>query len=191
MLKIDINNLKQYFKIAIKTIATRRIRSWLTTIGIVIGVFLIVSLLSISQGLKNAVLHQLNMMGKDLITIMPGDITNMSSMISGLKLTDEDLSIIKKTEGVETLVAMDYTSVVVRHNNQKKTAIIYGADWRTDLDIFKNDMGWSVAEGRWPNPGKAEAIVGSIIAKDIFPGIKAGSEVSIKGRKFIVTGILN
>ena len=112
-------------------------RSWLTTIGIVIGVFLIVSLLSLSQGLKNAVMNQLNMMGKDLVTIMPGDITNITSMMSGQKLTDEDLSIIKKTDGVKTLVAMDYTSVLMRYNNQKKTVLVYGADWRADLDIFK------------------------------------------------------
>lgn len=185
------NGVKEYFKIAFKTIATRRVRSWLTTIGIVIGVFLIVSLLSLSQGLKNAVLHQLNMMGKDLITIMPGDITNVSSMMAGAKLTEEDLNIIRKTEGVETLVSMDYTSVTMRYGDQKKTVLIYGADWRQDLDIFKNDMGWSIAEGRWPNPGKNEIVIGSIVATDTFPGVRAGSEATIKGRKLIIVGILN
>lgn len=191
MIKIDFNNLKEYFKIAFKTITTRRIRSWLTTVGIVIGVFLIVSLLSLSQGLKNAVLHQLNMMGKDLITIMPGDITNVSSLIGGQKLTDADLKIIKETEGVDVIVAMDYTSVVARYDNQKKTVLIYGADWRNDLDIFKNDMGWSVSQGRWPSPGRAEVVVGSIVATDTFPGLRVGNEIVLKGRKFIVAGILN
>jgi putative ABC transport system permease protein len=136
-------------------------------------------------------MNELNRMGKDLITIMPGDITNITSMISGLKLTDEDLSIIKKTEGVKSLLAMDYTTVVVRYNDQKKLNMIYGADWRADLDIFKSDMGWSLAEGRWPIPGKAEAVAGSIAAKDTFPGMKVGNEITIKGRKFIVAGILN
>lgn len=191
MFNINIQNLKEYFKIAFKTITTRRVRSWLTTIGIVIGVFLIVSLLSLSQGLKNAVLSQLNMMGKDLITIMPGDITNITSMVSGQKLTEEDLNIIKKTDGIDTLVAMDYTSITMRYGNEKKTVLVYGADWRADLDIFKNDMGWSVAEGKWPNPSKSEIIIGSIVAKETFPGIKIGNEVTIKGRKFIVTGILD
>lgn len=191
MFKFNLENTKEYFRIAIRSLTTRRVRSWLTTIGIMIGVFLIVSLLSLSEGLKNAVMQQLNMMGKDLITIMPGDITDMTSMISGLKLTDEDLSIIKKTEGVKTLTAMDYTSVSVRYGDQKKTTSFYGADWRADLDIFKNDMGWSIAQGRWPNPGKAEVIIGSIIAKDTFPGLKAGNELTIKGRKFLVAGILN
>jgi len=189
--KININNLKEYFKIAFKTIATRRVRSWLTTIGIIIGVFLIVSLLSLSEGLKNAVLQQLNMMGKDLITIMPGDMTDITSLMAGQKLSKEDLDIIEQTEGVKELVEMDYTSVVMRYEDKKKTALVYGVDWRNDLETFKSDMGWSIAQGRWPNAGKNEIIIGSIVSSDIFPGIKAGNELVIKGRKFTVVGILN
>ncbi|MCX6721747.1 MAG: ABC transporter permease, partial [Candidatus Staskawiczbacteria bacterium] len=191
MFKIDINNLKEYFKIAVKTIATRRIRSWLTTVGIVIGVFLIVSLISLSQGLKNAVLNQLNMIGKDLIMIMPGDVSNVATFIGGQKLTNEDLKIIKGTEGVEKVVSVDYTSIVVRYNNQKKTVLLYGTDWRNSLDVYKNDVGWSINKGRWPIPQKNEVIVGSIVASETFPGMKVGTEAVIKGRKFIVVGILN
>jgi putative ABC transport system permease protein len=191
MPKVDFNNLKEYFKIAVKTISTRRIRSWLTTVGIVIGVFLIVSLISLSQGLKDAVLHQLSMVGKDLIIILPGDITNVSTFIGGAKLTDADLKIIKDTEGVEKVVSMDYTSVVMRYNNQKKTILLYGADWRNSLDILQNDVGWSMAQGRWPVPQKNEIIVGSIVASETFSGMKVGTEAVIGGRKFIVVGILN
>lgn len=191
MVIINFNNLKEYFKIAFKTIATRRVRSWLTTIGIVIGVFLIVSLLSLSQGLKGAVLQQLNMMGKDLVMIMPGDISDFTSLIAGNKISEADLKIIKKTEGVAKAVSVDYTSVSIRYENQKKTALLYGADWREGLDIFKNDVGWSIAQGRWPTPGKNEIIVGSIVAQETFPDLKIGTEADIKGRKFLIVGILN
>lgn len=187
---IDFNNLKEYLKIAVKTISTRRIRSWLTTIGIIIGVFLIVSLLSLSQGLKNAVMQQLNMMGKDLIMIMPGD-DMMTSLMGGNKLSEEDLKIIKKTEGIYKVVAVDYTSVSMRYEDFKKTVLLYGADWREGLDIFKNDVGWSIDQGRWPVPGKSEIIVGSIIAKETFPNLKIGTEANIEGRKFLIVGILN
>ena len=191
MLKINFHNLKEYFKIAAKSISTRRIRSWLTTIGIVIGVFLIVSLISLSQGLKDAVLHQLSMVGKDLIIILPGDVTNISTFIGGAKLTNEDIKIMKSTEGVEKVVSMDYTSVAMRYNNQKKTILLYGADWKTSLDIFENDVGWSLDQGRWPVPQKNEIIVGSLVASETFPGMRVGTEVVIGGRKFIVAGILN
>lgn len=191
MLDLDFGKIKEYFKIAIKTIATRRIRSWLTTIGIMIGVFLIVALISLSQGLKNAVLQQLSMVGKDLLIIMPGDISNFNSLMGGNKLTEEDLKIIKQTEGVQKIVSIDYTSVVMRYQDSKKSILFYGADWREGLDILKNDVGWSIGKGRWPNPGKNEIIVGSIVASETFPDLKVGGEATIKGRKFIVVGILN
>jgi len=191
MFKIDFNNLKEYFKIAVKTIATRRVRSWLTTIGILIGVFLIVSLLSLSEGLKGAVLNQLNMMGKDLVIIMPGDISNISSLMGAQKLTEEDMKIIRQTSGVSKLVSMDYTSVTMRYSDVKKSVLLYGVDWRNGLDIFKNDMGWSIGQGRWPVPSKNEIIVGSIVSTEVFPGMKIGTEATIKGRKFLIVGILN
>jgi len=187
---INFHNLKEYFNIALKSLTTRRVRSFLTTLGIVIGVFLIVSLLSLSQGLKNAVLSQLNMMGKDLIMIMPGG-DMMASMMGGQKLTEEDIKIIKETKGVKKIAPVDYTSITVRYGDSKKTILIYGIDLRNGLDIYKNDVGWSMADGRWPTAGKNEVILGSVIAKETFSGIKVGSTVIIKGRKFIVSGILN
>jgi len=191
MLKINFQNIKEYFKIALKNLTTRRVRSFLTTIGIVIGVFLIVSLLSLSQGLKNAVLSQLNMMGKDLIIVMPGDISNMAAMMGGQKLTDEDLKIIKQTKGVGEVAPMDYTSVTIRFDDKKESILIYGVDIRNGLDVLKNDVGWSVAEGRWPVENKNEIILGNVVAKETFPGIKVGSSLVIKGKKFVVVGILN
>jgi len=191
MFKISFYNLKEYFKIAFKSLTTRKVRSWLTTIGIIIGVFLIVSLLSLSQGLKNAVLSQLNMMGKDLIMIMPGDISNMATMMGGQKLSEEDIKIIKQTNGIDKVAAVDYTSVTIRYDDLKKSVLIYGVDWRNGLDIFKNDVGWSISEGRWPAPNKNEVIIGSVVAKETFSGIKIGNSIVIKGRKFVVVGILN
>jgi len=191
MFGINFHNLREYFKIALKTILTRRMRSWLTTVGIVIGVFLIVSLLSLSQGLKNAVLDQLNMMGKDLVTIMPGDLNNMNSLVAGQKLSKEDLNIIEETRGVKSLVEMDYTSIIMRYEDQKKLILAYGVDWKNDSDVIKNDVGWSLAEGRWPNPSKNEMIVGSIVASETFPGIRVGNEIILKGRNFLVVGVLN
>lgn len=187
-----MNLTKEYFKIAARNLLTRRLRSWLTVIGVIIGIFLIVSLMSLSEGLKNAVLQQLRMMGKDLITILPGDINNMmATFVGGQKLTDDDIRIIKRNDGVSFVVPMTYSALVARHANEKKTVMIYGNDWKEALDIFVNDLGRTLNDGRWPTPGKYEVVVGSIVAEEIFPGIKVNQDISIKGRKFKVVGILN
>jgi putative ABC transport system permease protein len=184
--------LKEYFKIAVRNLKTRRMRSWLTILGVVIGVFLVVALLSLSEGLKTAILSQLKMMGSDLVMVYPGEISNIITMMAGdMKLTDSDLKTIAKTRGVKLVVPMNWKAELMSYQGRKKTILIYGNPWKEALDVYKNDMGWSLKEGRWPIPGKRELIVGSLVAKEIFPNIRVGTQAVIKGRKFQVVGILN
>lgn len=171
---------------------TRKLRSWLTIVGVVIGVFLIVSLLSLSEGLKKAVLSQLKMMGKDLIMVVPGEMSNIvTTFMGGAELSDSDIKTIKRTDGVDFVVPMVYKAETMRYGSEKKTVLIYGNTWKEALDIYVNDMGWSLKEGRWPIPGKAEIVAGSLVPEEIFKGMKVGTFAVIKGRKFEIVGILN
>ncbi|MDP2909524.1 MAG: ABC transporter permease [bacterium] len=183
---------KEFIKIAIKNLKTRPIRSWLTMIGVVIGVFLIVSLMSLSQGVKSAIMSQLKMMGKDLIMVFPGEVSDMATMMAGgLELSEGDMDAIKKAEGVETIVPMNYKGQAVRHEGKVKTVLINGVSLEDGSDILKSDFGWSVKEGRWPLSGKKELLVGSAVKTDIFPGMRAGDEIFINGKTFHVAGVLN
>lgn len=182
---------KEYFKIAIKSLRTRPLRSWLTISGIVIGVFLIVSLYSLSEGVKATLMKQLKMMGGDLIMVFPGELSDMvATFLGGAKLSDEDIRAIEKAEGVDVVVAARYKAELVRHGNKQKTALIYGVDFREGLEVFKTQMGWSLTDGEWPMPGRREVIVGNLIPEEIFPELKTGEEINISGRKFDVKGVL-
>lgn len=183
--------LKEYIKIAIKNLRTRQLRSWLTILGIVIGVFLIMSLLSLSQGLKNTVLQQLEAVGADIIIIIPGDISDMmTTMVGGVELTEDDLNIVKRTPGVEVVIPSVYKGEVVKYQGQSKLTILTGMDFRNGLNVYKEDMGMKIAEGRWPTPGKREIIVGSLVLTDVFPDLKINTEATIKGKQFEIVGIL-
>ena len=183
--------LKEYFKIAIKNLRTRKLRSWLTILGIVIGVFLIMSLLSLSQGLKETVLKQLRAVGTNIVMIMPGNISDIvTNLTGGMELTESDLNIIRKTKGVEAVLPNVFKAILVKSQDKTKTMILYGIDLRDSLNIYQDDMGMRVADGRWPVPGKREIIVGSLVSSDVFPGLKVGDKATIKGRQFEVVGIL-
>lgn len=183
--------LKEYFKIAIKNLKTRLLRSWLTILGIVIGVFLIMSLVSLSEGLKNTVLKQLRAVGTDIVMILPGNISDIvTTMMGGVELTEEDLNAIRKTRGVEAMVPSVYKGEMIKHQGTSKTVILYGMDLRNSLVIYKEDLGMEVSQGRWPEVGKKEIIAGNMVPKDIFPGLKVGSQIRIKGKQFEVVGIL-
>ena len=180
----------EYFKLAIRSIKTRPLRSWLTILGIVIGVFLIMSLFSLSEGLKDTVLQQLRAIGKDIVVIIPGDISDIfTTLIGGVELTEEDLKAIEKTKGVEAVIAWAYKGEVMKSQGESKTVILLGMPLE-HTDIIKNDLGMDTAEGRWPRVGKRELLVGSVVPKNIFPGLKIGTQATIKGQKFEVVGIL-
>ncbi|MFH1894696.1 MAG: ABC transporter permease [Patescibacteria group bacterium] len=182
---------KEYLKIAVKNLRTRQLRSWLTILGIVIGVFLIMSLLSLSQGLQDTVLKQLSAMGTDIIMIMPGSLSDfMTTMMGGVELTNSDLKAIEKSKGVEIVVPNLYKGELVRYQNASKLAILFGMDIKNALYVYKDNMGMDVKEGRWPIAGKREIVVGSLVPLDIFSGLKIGTTATIKGKQFEIVGIL-
>lgn len=165
----------------------------MTILGIVIGVFLIISLLSLSEGIKSTISQQLRALGGETILVMPGDLSNPIAMfMGGAKLEKEDLEAIKRTKGVDKILTMSMQAAVVRYEDEGKTIFMTGLSWKEGIEILEKFQGWTLKEGRWPVPGKREVVIGKQIETGVFEKtIKVGREVVIKGRKFQIVGILN
>src|SRR3990170_3633889 len=86
--------IKAYFRLALKGIRQRKLRSWLTILGVALGIVLIISLLSLGEGLKTTVLRQLQMLGTDTIFIFPGEEANPFFSLAGLELSVEDVEVV-------------------------------------------------------------------------------------------------
>ena len=188
-----MEQIKEYFYIAVRNIRTRSLRSWLTIFGIVIGVFLIISLLSLSEGLKTTIDQQLQALGGEMVMVMPGgegDIFS-SMMFGGANLERQDMDAIEKVKGVDTVMGYSFTGTPARYKDEAKQIAIAGLEpWRESLEIMSIFQGWDLDEGRWPIKDN-EILAGQLVAKDIFSKkVRPGSEISIKGRKFVVTGVL-
>ena len=188
-----MEQIAEYFHIAFRNLRTRSLRSWLTIFGIIIGVFLIVSLLSLSEGLKTTINQQLQAMGGEMVMVMPGSEGDIfSSMIfGGAKLEKQDMDAIEKVKGVDTVVGYSFTGTAARYQGEAKQIAIAGLEpWRESLEIMSIFQGWDLDEGRWPIKVN-EILAGQLVTKDIFSEkIEPGSKISIKGRKFVVTGTL-
>ncbi len=179
----------QYLKMAVKNLKVRPLRSWLTILGIVIGIFLVISLISLSEGLKESVTRELRMMGGNLVMVLPGE-DIFTGMIGGSRLTDFDIRAIERARGVESVLAMPWGMELVRHHNQAESTILAGIHLDHRANILKEDMGWLATEGDFPRPGRREVLVGHLVPREIFPALKVGDEVRIKGRRFVVSGVL-
>lgn len=188
-----MEEIKEYFKIALRNIKTRKLRTLLTLLGIVIGIFLIISLLSLSEGLKSTINEQLQSLGGKMIMIMPGgDEDFFSSMIfGGAKLEKIDMEAIEKAEGVDTVIGYSYTGTLARYKTEAKQIAIAGLDpWKKSLEIMTIFQGWDLSDGRWPVK-ENEILIGLAVAEDIFSKkVKSGSTLTIKGRKLKVVGSL-
>lgn len=183
-------SIVDYFKIAFKNLRTRPIRTWLTILGIVIGVFLIVAVVSLGEGMRMAVARQLQMVGGDVIMVMPGDMADMMvAMIGGLMLTDDDLRTIERTEGVKLVIPMPWQTDVVRHQGETRTVMLAGISMEEE-EFFKEHMGWYLTEGRWPMPERREIIVGAWVPIGIFSDLEIEDYLLVRGRRLRVTGIL-
>lgn len=188
-----MEQINEYFKIALRNLRTRSLRSWLTILGIVIGIFLIVSLLSLSQGVKEAINQQMEAMGGDMIMVMPGSEENiMGMMVGGEVLEKQDIAAIEKTKGVKDVLIMSYRGIVARYKEEAKMVFLTGLPWDESLELLERYQGWDLFEGRWPISGKKEVAVGKQWVIDVFEKkVKVGQEITMKGRKFRVVGILN
>lgn len=114
----------------------------------------------------------------------------MVALIGGMELSDADIRAIERARGVEQVVAFPYATEVVRYEGTAEIILLAGIAWDKATLILKEDMGYQTTEGDFPRSGRREVVIGSMVPKDIFPGIGVGDEIIIKGRKFKVSGIL-
>ena len=100
-----------YFRLALRNIFHRKVRSWLTVIGIVIGIGSIVSLLLLSSGLENAIVEQFEQSGANRLYVFP------KAQIAGSfasKLTEDDASTASSVGGVEWVQQYKLRGAAVR-----------------------------------------------------------------------------
>ncbi|MCK4570408.1 ABC transporter permease [Candidatus Bipolaricaulota bacterium] len=71
------------FRLALKNIGSRRTRSWLTILGVLVGVTAVVALLSIGTGVQEAVLQQFEDIGYDIILIAPANMAGAARSSAG------------------------------------------------------------------------------------------------------------
>lgn len=182
---------REYFRLAIRNIKARTLRSWLTVLGIIVGVFLVSGLFSLSEGMKEAVMRELRMMGGDIIMVMPGDMTDMVTMlIGGMEFSDSDLRAIERTRGVDVIVPFTWKAEMVRYEGESKNILISGLPVHEGTPILRDDMGWTTVEGEWISPGRREVLVGNLVPIELLPGLRAGDRIFISGRPYDVSGVL-
>jgi len=185
--------ITDYFGFTFETFSHRPTRSWLTILGILIGIAAVVSLISLGQGLQDAINKQFEALGTDKVIIMQGSgqFGAAAGMIGNERLDDHDISVIERAKGVEKAIGMVTTFAKISDGNEIK----YGPLIAFPLDKFKlSDFpSVKIAEGRDPKTNdNFKAVIGYGLAHgDIFKkGVKVGDTLMIADTEFEVIATL-
>ncbi|MBR9692945.1 ABC transporter permease [Candidatus Woesearchaeota archaeon] len=106
---------------AIRSLSRRKLRSWLTMIGIFIGIAAVVSLISLGQGMQNAIEEQFFQLGADKLTIQTkGPSFGPPGSNTDLMLMDSDLEVVKRSRGVKIAASRLVEPIRVEFNEKEK-----------------------------------------------------------------------
>src|SRR3989338_2843994 len=115
--------IKDYIKLGISNLFHRKLRSWLTMIGIFIGIAAIVGLISLGQGMKEAIGNVFLNIGSDKILIQAKSGLQFSGppgSSAASNLTTHDIDVVKRVNGVDKVGARLIKPVKLEFNNEVK-----------------------------------------------------------------------
>jgi putative ABC transport system permease protein len=189
------NKLKDYFLFALIGIRHRKVRSWLTILGIFIGIAAVVGLVSISEGMQNAITQEFSSLGADRVLLQPGSAFFGPPGTGGLaKITKDDIEVVEQVRGVKQAGGFVLkTSTKAEFND--KTKFVYGIGIPTDETIEVFGSRFAISEGREFKQGdknRKVAIAGYAFAKDdsIFgKTVRIGDTVIIDDEELKIVGI--
>jgi putative ABC transport system permease protein len=184
--------IRDYINIPWKEIKRKRMRSWLTLIGIFIGIAAIVSLITLGQGLENAIEQQFSSLGKDKLFILPKG--GFFGMGSSELLNEDDLELIQGTSGVKIATGLSQAFAKMEFNDLAKYGFISGIS--TDPEeraLVWDAQTYGLSEGRLLRKGdKFKTLLGyEHSLTDMFEKrVELGDKIMLHGREFKVIGFL-
>jgi putative ABC transport system permease protein len=176
-------------------VATHKLRSSLTVLGIVIGVAAVIALMSIGRGAEQDIISKIETLGSDLITINPGSFSFggvKSASGSAQTLTQQDASVISEQVSNVNLVDPSYSrnlQLIVggENTNSRVTGITHEYMQVYNLNTAS---GVSISEYDYQRSSKV-AVIGSNVKDTLFEGVDpVGQQMRMGGNIVRVIGVM-
>ena len=179
--------------LAVREIRRHLLRSFLTVLGIVIGVAAVVTMVTLGNGATAAVAEQISSLGANILQIRPGQGFGRGG--GGPQAPDFDMddvtAIQDQVAGVRAVAPQAQSSGVAVHNAQNWSTTING----TTAQFFVAQQ-WNVTEGRVWNAaeeqaGKAVCVIGTTVQQNLFQGEDpVGQRLRVSNVSCEVIGVL-
>lgn len=182
------------FSIAIRAVKANKMRSILTSLGIIIGVSAVIIMLAIGNGAQITIQNEMKSMGTNLIMVRSGTSTS-----GGKRMGHGSQPTMKAADGNALQEKIDSISLAAPVLNDSGQIVYGNANWSTSIigtdNRYFEIKDWTLAYGRYfsqtdiKNGGKV-TILGMTVVKELFGDVDPiGKTVRIKGIPFTVIGV--
>ncbi len=188
--------IQDYFEIAFKNLKHRGIRSWLTLLGIFIGVMAVVALISLGSGLKLAVASQFGLSSTELISVQAGGLNfgPPGSYVAN-PLTTKDFDAIKRINSVKQAIKRNMRSGKLEYNNKVVFGYSASVPDGNDRKFLYDQLDLTLLQGRMLKDGDlGKVVVGYNFYADkvgLDKSVTVGKKVLINNKSFEVIGVVD
>ncbi|MBQ8671920.1 MAG: ABC transporter permease [Alphaproteobacteria bacterium] len=187
--------LKTILKISLRAIEANKMRSFLTSLGIIIGVAAVIVMLSIGNGAQISIQNEMRSMGTNLVMIRSG-----SSTSGGARMGHGSQPTLKNGDADAIQEKIDSVALAVPVVNDSGQLVYGNANWATNIvgtdNRYFEIKEWDLAYGRFFSENDIRnatkvVILGDTVAKELFGDIDPlGKTIRVKGMPFVVIGTL-
>jgi putative ABC transport system permease protein len=194
---------REVFRMAIDSLRAHKLRSFLTILGIVIGVMTVIGMVSIIQGLNKSFLSELQAAGSDMIVIRKNEGIQMGHQSEEERtrkdLTFDDVKAIETGAPLVKAVAVSvYVSVFdpveIKYQSAKSdSAMVIGMNekWPVVMSLYLPQLGRFITESEVTRTARV-CVLGSELADILFPTTNpVGKEIRVGPEAFTVIGVLS
>ncbi len=187
--------ISDYFRMAIRNLKQRKMRSALTLLGIVLSIMTIFVLLSLSLGLNDFVNEQFEMLGTDKFFIQPKGQAGAPGTGGAVELTLDDVDVIEKVRGVEIATYFSIGNAKIEFEEEARYYFVIGMPTKEDtaMDLIFEASDLEIEEGRFMKDSESgKMVVGyNYRHKNLFEEpVKTGDTIKLNGKEFEVVGVL-
>lgn len=188
--------ITELIKLAWKALVVNKLRSILTTLGIIIGVFAIILLVSLGTGLQSYITNQVSSLGSNLLFVIPGregGARTPGGVISNKLLLSDAKTLAFRLKNVAYVSPLVQKNATVKYQNKiDKGVVIGGVSYNyNDIVNIKIIKGSSFTQAQ-ENNGSKVALLGTTVVTKLFPNEDPiGKTITIGSSRYIVIGLLS
>lgn len=187
--------LSDYFKLALRSLKRRRLRSWLTMLGIFIGIAAVVSLIGLGEGLRVAISAQFGELGTDVLSVQASGLNYAGPPGSGTPnpLSSDLKDKIERVNNVDAAINRYIESCTLKFNDGSEIAYATNIPPGEERKIAESIINIEPESGRLLKDGdKNKVVLGNNFKEEDTYGkpIRVGDRVYIDDVQFEVVGII-